>query len=51
MKQQTAKRKPALLRKKVDFWKRVVFFLTMEAFGRVHMSQRAFWQWDLMSRT
>ena len=29
----------------------LVFFLTMEAFGRVHMSQRAFWQWDQMSRT
>lgn len=29
----------------------LVFFLTMEALGRVHMSQRAFWQWDQMSRT
>ena len=32
MKQQTAKKKPVLLKKKVDFWKRVVFFLTMIVF-------------------
>ncbi len=25
------------------------FFLTMEAFGRLHPSQRQFWQWDQMS--
>ncbi len=25
------------------------FFLTMEAFGRVHPSQRHYWQWDQMS--
>ena len=25
------------------------FFLTMEAFGRVHPSQRRFWQWNQMS--
>ena len=28
----------------------LVFFLTMEAFGRVHFSQRIFSQWDQMSR-
>lgn len=27
----------------------LVFFLTMEAFGRVHFSQRAYAQWDQMS--
>jgi uroporphyrinogen decarboxylase len=27
----------------------LVFFLTMEAFGRVHHSQRAYYQWDQMS--
>jgi uroporphyrinogen decarboxylase len=25
------------------------FFLTMEAFGRIHPSQRHYWQWDQMS--
>ncbi len=29
----------------------LVFFLTMEAFGKVHPSQRAFHQWDQMSDT
>jgi uroporphyrinogen decarboxylase len=29
----------------------LVFFLTMEAFGRVHPSQRAYAQWDQMSET
>jgi uroporphyrinogen decarboxylase len=29
----------------------LVFFLTMEAFGRVHHSQRAYHQWDQMSET
>jgi len=27
----------------------LVFFLTMEAFGRVHPNHRSFWQWDQMS--
>ena len=27
----------------------LVFFLTMEAFGRVHPTQRSYWQWDQMS--
>ena len=29
----------------------LVFFLTMEAFGRVHPSQRTFGQWNQMSKT
>ena len=29
----------------------LVFFLTMEAFGRVHPSQRYFGQWNQMSKT
>jgi len=29
----------------------LVFFLTMEAFGKVHPSQRHYGQWDQMSRT
>ena len=29
----------------------LVFFLTMEAFGRLHPSHRVFWQWDQMSET
>ena len=28
----------------------LVFFLTMEAFGRIHFSQRVFYQWKQMSR-
>ncbi len=28
----------------------LVFFLTMEAFGRIHPDQRAYWQWDQMSQ-
>ena len=28
----------------------LVFFLTMEAFGKVHPSQRHYAQWDQMSR-
>ena len=27
----------------------LVFYLTMEAFGKVHPSHRSFWQWDQMS--
>ncbi|NLB69549.1 MAG: hypothetical protein GX804_07685 [Lentisphaerae bacterium] len=27
------------------------FFLTMEAFGRIHSSQRAYWQWDQMTES
>lgn len=29
----------------------LVFFLTMEAFGRIHFSQRVFHQWNQMSRS
>ena len=29
----------------------LVFFLTMEAFGRLHPSQRIYGQWDQMSET
>ena len=29
----------------------LLFFLTMEAFGRVHPSQRAYGQWQQMSET
>ncbi|MDX1359687.1 MAG: hypothetical protein R3232_12710, partial [Clostridia bacterium] len=29
----------------------LVFFLTMEKFGRIHHSQRNFYQWDQMSES
>ena len=29
----------------------LVFFLTMEAFGRVHFSQRHYAQWNQMSKS
>ena len=29
----------------------LVFYLTMEAFGKVHPSQRSYGQWDQMSET